>query len=673
MIKFFNLTTGILYVVLFFAFAQTAAAQSYSLSSPDNKIKVEVSVADKIYYQVGANNAQIIARSPISMTLTDNKVLGANAKVSKTSTRSVNEQVKPVYGTNNVLKDQFNELTIQFKDNFNLIFRAYNSGVAYRFVTNFKKDITIKDEEVSFIFPGDYQGYFSLVDDFPAQKGNSYEVNYKREKISQLDSGISYLPLLVEVPGGPKVVITESDLLDYAGLYLKSDGKNGLLGVLPQVATGSKPSGWNSSSYDYSETKFVNYNLQVTGRADYLAKTKGSRTFPWRVMVIANEDKELLDNQLVYLLATPSKIADPSWIKPGKVAWDWWNAVNLTGVHFKTGFNTQTFKYFIDFAAANNIQYVNLDEGWSDQADLLKITTKLDMPEIIRYAKEKNVGLFLWCIWHTLDKQMPQAMEQFQKWGIAGLKVDFMDRDDQEVVNFYERLATEAAKRKILINYHGAMKPTGLERTYPNVINREAVRGLEYNKFNPEGTTPEHAATIAFIRMIAGPMDYTPGAMQNANQRTFKSVNDRPMSQGTRSQQLAMYVVYYAPLQMMADAPTAYEREPEVLKFLSAVPTTWDQTVPLESKVSDYTAIARRKGDTWYVGALTDWTARNIQLDFSFLGEGTYNLDFFADGPNADRVGNDYVKQTRKVTKGDKLTVNMAPGGGWVGVISPAK
>jgi alpha-glucosidase len=355
------------------------------------------------------------------------------------------------------------------------------------------------------------------------------------------------------------------------------------------------------------------------------------------------------------------------------VAWDWWNAVNLTGVKFKTGFNTETFKYFIDFAAANNIQYVNLDEGWSDQADLLKVTTKLDMPEIIRYAKEKKVGLFLWCIWHTLDKQLPQAMDQFEKWGIAGLKVDFMDRDDQEVVNFYERLAVEAAKRKILINYHGAMKPTGLERTYPNVINREAVRGLEYNKFNSEGTTPEHAATIPFIRMVAGPMDYTPGAMTNANQRTFKSINDRPMSQGTRTQQLAMYVVYYAPLQMMADAPTAYEQEPEVLKFLSTVPTTWDQTVPLESKVSDYTAIARRKGDTWYVGALTDWTARSTQLDFSFLGEGTYTLEFFADGANAARVGNDYVKETRKITKADKLPIHMAPGGGWVGIITPAR
>ncbi len=340
--KLTSMTARILLLLVCITFSFGAMAQSYSLSSPDSKIKVEVSVADKVYYQVGFNNQQIIARSPISMTLADGKVLGAGSKVRKTSTRSVNEEVKPPYGISTSYKDHFNELTVNFRDNFSLIFRAYNSGVAYRFATAFKKDIVVKSEEAAFIFPDDYEGYFSVVDDFPAQKGNSYEVTYKREKISQLDTGISYLPLLVEVPGGPKVVLTEADLLDYAGLYLKSDKKNGLVGVLPQVATGSKPTGWNSTSYDYSETKFVNYNLQVTRRTDYIAKTKGTRTFPWRVAIIAAEDKELLDNQLVYLLATPSKIGDPSWIKPGKVAWDWWNATNLTGVDFKSGVNTQS-------------------------------------------------------------------------------------------------------------------------------------------------------------------------------------------------------------------------------------------------------------------------------------------------------------------------------------------
>jgi alpha-glucosidase len=264
-------------------------------------------------------------------------------------------------------------------------------------------------------------------------------------------------------------------------------------------------------------------------------------------------------------------------------------------------------------------------------------------------------------------------MDQFQKWGIAGLKVDFMDRDDQEVVNFYERLASEAAKRKILINYHGAMKPTGLERTYPNVINREAVRGLEYNKFNPEGTTPDHAVSVPFIRMPAGQMDYTPGAMTNANKQNFRNVNDTPMSQGTRCQQLAMYVVYYAPLQMLADAPTAYEREPEILNFISKVPTIWDETKPLDGQVGEYALLARRKGDTWYIGAMTNWTGRNLPLDFSFLGEGNFNLEIFADGPNASRVGNDYIKASRKVSRNDKLTLELAPGGGWVGIITPAK
>lgn len=652
---------------------QQTYAQSFTLASPDKNTRIEIELADKVYYKVISSDKEAISRSPISLTLSDGKVLGANPKVAKSNTRSVNQEVKPLYGISNSFKDNYNELTLELKDKSGVVFRAYDNGVAYRIVTRLPGTITIRQEEVSFRFPEDYKVYFSKVADMARLKGNSYEVNYTAENVSKSDTGMSYLPVLAEVPGGPKLLITESDLLDYAGLYVKSDGKNGLTGVLPTIATKAVPTGWNASSYDNSETRFVAYNLTVTERGDYIARTKGTRAFPWRVIAIAKEDKDLLNNQLVYLLASPSKIADPSWIKPGKVAWDWWSAVNLSGVPFKTGFNTETFKYFIDFAAANGIEYVNLDEGWSDQADLLKVATKLDMPEIIRYAKEKKVGLFLWCIWHTLDKQMPEALAQFEKWGIAGLKVDFMDRDDQEVVNFYERLASEAAKRKILINYHGAMKPTGLERTYPNVINREAVRGLEYNKFNPEGTSPEHAVRIPFIRMVAGPMDYTPGAMTNASKRTFRSVNDQPMSQGTRCQQLAMYVVYYAPLQMMADAPTAYQREPEVLNFLSKVPTTWDETIPLESKAGEYVTIARRKGNDWYVGAMTNWTPRSINLDLSFLKEGNYTIDIFADGPNANRNGTDYTKTTRTITAKDKLTLEMAPGGGWVARISPVK
>jgi alpha-glucosidase len=519
--------------------------------------------------------------------------------------------------------------------------------------------ITVKDEEATFRFTANHPAFFHPVEKFE----NSYEQNYLQQPIAAFDSArLTTLPMVVAIPDGPKVGIMEADLFDYAGLYLTLDEQNkfSLKGTLPKKVTAAKIGGHN------------NFNLVVQSRADYIAETAGTRSFPWRVLTLAESDKDLLHQQLVYLLASESRVADVSWIKPGKVSWDWWSALNLTGVDFKTGFNTQTYKYFIDFAAANGLEYVNLDEGWSDQFDLLKVTTELDLPEVIRYAKQKNVGLILWCVWHTLDKQLIPAMEQFQKWGIAGLKVDFMDRDDQDVINYYERVAAEAAKRKMLVNFHGASKPTGLERTYPNVINRESVLGLEYNKFSNK-CTPEHDVHIPFIRMMAGPMDYTPGAMFNANKNDFRIINDRPMSQGTRCHQLAMFVAYYAPLQMLADAPTAYEQEPDILNFLKAVPTTWDETRPLDGKIGEYLAIARRKGTIWYIGAMTGWTGRSLKTDLSFLGNGTYTLEYFTDGPNAHRIGNDYKKLTRTVTSKDVLDINLASGGGWAARITPVK
>jgi len=639
-----------------------AQNSTLNLSSPDQKTQVQIEVGPEIRYRISYAGKEIISPSPISMTLADGKVLGRNARVaSQKATPTVNREVKPLYGIQSSLREHYNELTIQFREKFALEFRAYDYGVAYRFRTSLPGTITVQSEQTTFRFADDYPTYFHPVDGFI----NSNESNYDRRPISAFDSAgrMSTLPVLVEVTDGPKVLLMESDLLDYAGLNLivEKGAPHSLAGTFAAYPRKVHPGG------------HMNFNLLVDERENFLARTAGTRTFPWRISAIAPTDKDLLNNQLVYLLASPSKIGDASWIKPGKVAWDWWSSLNLTSVPFKTGFNTDTYKYFIDFAAANGIEYVNLDEGWSDQFDLMKITDKLDMPEVIRYAKSKNVGLILWCVWHTLDKQMIPALDQFAKWGIAGVKVDFMDRDDQVVVNFYENLLKEAAKRRMLVNYHGAYKPTGLERTYPNNINREGVRGLEYNKFNTEGTTPKHAVSIPFIRMVAGAMDYTPGAMNSANQADFRSINDRPMSQGTRCQQLAMFTVFYAPLQMLADAPTAYQREPEVLKFIAGVPTVWDHTVPLDGKVAEYVAIARRKGDTWYVGAMTSWTPRTIQLKMDFLGSGNYTAEIFSDGPNAHRVGTDYVRTVKQVKAGDEISVEMAPGGGWTARITPVK
>jgi alpha-glucosidase len=376
-------------------------------------------------------------------------------------------------------------------------------------------------------------------------------------------------------------------------------------------------------------------------------------------------------------LASENKIGDASWVKPGKVAWDWWNANNLTGVDFKSGFNTETYKYFIDFAAENKLEYIMMDEGWSDQFDLLKVNDgsvvtdgstklsgKLDMPYLFDYAKQKNVGIILWCVWHTLDRQMVEALDQFQEWGVKGVKVDFMNRDDQTIVNFYERLAKETAKRKMIVDFHAAYKPTGMERTYPNILNFEAVQGLEWSKFSTVDLL-QQAVIIPFTRMIAGPMDYTPGGLYNANKEDYKMSFFRPMTQGTRCNQLAMFTMFYAPFEMLADAPTAYEKEPEILNYLAAMPNIWDETLPLDGKIGDFAVIARRKGTDWHVAGLNNWTEKPVTLTFDFLDSSEYSATIFIDGVNADRIGSDYKKITKTIRKGSTLEIEMASGGGF--------
>jgi alpha-glucosidase len=648
--------------ITIFSCGPNRPGQPYSLLSPDGRIAITVTAGNgsALQYRVAYGGKAVFLDSPLSMTLAGGDVLGRDTKVEKTATARSNKAVRPLYSISDTLRDRYNELTLHLEGNYAVVFRAYNEGMAYRFVTRLPGQITVESEEVQFNLAGNFPGYFHPVG-FETSSEEKYSYRTVADQADS-DTNMTSLPLLLEVPGGPKVAILESDLLDYAGLYLTATGgsRPALTGALPAYPKRVKQGG------------HMGFNLRVEEREDFIARTQGTRSFPWRIAALVPSENELLTNQLVYLLASESKIGDTSWIRPGKVSWDWWASLNLEGVPFKTGFNTETYKYYIDFAAQHGIEYVNLDEGWSDQFDLLKVTDKLDMPEVIRYAREKKVGLILWCVWHTLDKQMVPALDRFRQWGIAGVKVDFMDRDDQVMVNFYERLLREAAKRRILVNYHGTYKPTGLQRTYPNNINKEGVRGLEWNKGHEEGATPEYAVTVPFIRMVAGSMDYTPGAMTNANKKDWRPVKDRPMSQGTRCHQLAMYVVYYGPLQMLSDSPTAYQKEPAVLDFLKAVPTVWDETRPLRNKVGDYVSVARRKGNTWYAGAMTDWTARDLTLPLDFLGEGTYSAELFADGVNAHRIGNDYLKTTRQVTRRDTITVTMAPGGGWAAKFTPA-
>lgn len=624
-------------------------ARVSSVQSPDGTIKINVKLTDRIYYNLEVDGKEAMWYSPLSMT-TNQGVLGSNPKLVNTKNNSVDETIQTVWGTRSHVKNHYNEMTLNFEGGYSLIFRAYNDGVAYRFQTNLKGELLVYNEEVEYRFWEDHKMVNHLVDSYTT----SYEKTYSRQTISQVEAGnLIGLPSVIDA-GDIYLSVLESDLYGYPGMYLTKTPNHSRYYLNGSFA--KYPIKWEQGGHGQ-------FNLLVTERAGYISKISGERDFPWRAIAIAREDIELADSDLVYKLARPAKI-ETDWIRPGKVAWDWWNALNLTELDFETGINDKTYEYFIDFAAENGIEYVIMDEGWSDQFDVLLPTPLVDMEYLTSYAREKGVKLILWAVWHTIDRQHKEAFELFEKWGIAGVKVDFIDRDDQLAIEFYERLVMEAAKHHLLVDYHGCSKPTGLHRTYPNLINYEAVRGNEYNKFNVD-ETPGHNVDIVFTRMMAGPIDYTPGAMTNSVEGDFHKSFENPMSYGTRCHQLGMYVVYYAPLQMLCDAPTAYEQYPDILKFLGEVPTTWDETKVLDGKLGEYIVIARKKGNDWYIGGLTDWTERDVEIDLSEFAEGNYQAVLLEDGINANRVASDYTSTEKQVSSSDKLKVTMKKGGGF--------
>lgn len=634
----------------------TCFANEYIVTSPSGINEIEIAIGKDIRYRVIHNDIELIKASPISLTI-DGAVLGLHPELITLRNKSTTDLIRPVIKEKRKeVTDSYNELYLTFRGDFSVVFRAYDDGVAYRFVLAVDSDVRVDAEQACFNFAKDSRVYFPALegkDDFHT----SYEVLYKLIDLSEISDGdVAVLPILVAPDEGPKVAITEADLEDYPGMYLtgSTDEPLQLEAVFPAYPVEEKV------------TDGVFPERLVVERADYLAQTKGTRSFPWRVIVIADKDGDLIETDIVYRLAGRQRIEDTSWIKPGKSTSEWLIDNNIYGVDFRAGYNTDTYKYYIDFCAEFGVEYVLFDAGWSDVKDLFKTTPAMDMDFLTSYAKEKGVGVILWTCAETLDRQMTEALDKFGAWGVKGIMVDFMNRDDQKMVNFYYRVAAECARRHMIVDFHGAYKPTGLRREYPNVMTQEGFIAFEYNKWS-DILTPEHEMQMAFIRLIAGPMDYEPGCMKNAQKEHFRPINTIPHSQGTRMHQIAMFVVYESPYAKMGGNPADYRREPELTRFIAGIPTVWDETKVLDAKVADYVVIMRRaaNGD-YYLGAMTDWSPRTLDVDLPLLDEGDYAIEIYQDGINADRYAEDFKHSVGPLDGKEKLRIRLAPGGGYV-------
>lgn len=649
MMKKKHLISLLLVSVLFIG--NKAEAQDYNYYSPDSKLELQINTDNGFSWFVKYNGKQIILPSTIEMEFATETIPGKDFRIKSFDTKMSDQTYKPVVPyKNSSIRDRHNELEVVFKNDFSIQFRIYNDGVAYRIITSFKQNqIVINEKSLINFLPGSHTWY-PLEEGFMSHNERSY-IESSLDTINE--DHLASLPLLVQSEG-INLLLTETNLENYPGMWVRGEGNGALRSVFP--------------FYPEEEKLFRDRDMRVITTTDFIAETEGERSYPWRVLLISPDDAGLIESNLTWLLSDTCRLQETDWIKPGKVAWDWWNANNIYGVDFKAGVNTETYKYYIDFAAENGIEYIILDEGWYKLGDLLDVVPALDIKELCDYSLSKGVDIILWVVWETLDRQLDAALSQFAEWGVKGIKVDFMQRDDQKMVEYYHKIARKAAEYKMLVDFHGSYKPAGLRRMYPNVMTREGVKGLEHNKWSKD-ITPDHNLTIPFIRMVAGPMDYTPGAMVNLEKRNFNPMYTRPASQGTRVHQMALYIAYESPLQMLADNPVNYRKEQESTDFITSVPVIWDEVKVLEAKVGDYLLIARRLGDIWFVGGMTDWEGRSFDLDLSFIGEGEFDVVMFEDGINAETYASDYTRSERTISSSDLLTINMAPGGGWVAKI----
>jgi alpha-glucosidase len=636
------------------------ASAAVAVASPDGKLSIEFELksnpqpylpGERIYYRVSYLGSTLLTDSPLGIDFKGAPPLDHDFGVVSSDHESHDSTWETVVGAQRKIPDHYNQLTVALRERrppgrrLNIILRAYNEGVAFRYYLP-KQDaldqFIISSEETAFCFARPVSAYALSLGHFDSP----YEAPFRKVTLDQIKpTSIVGLPLLVQFPGGPSMALLEADLTDYAGMYVA-----GIPGFPNALMSKLSP---------------------PPDRSDEAVKGATPKATPWRVLMVNPRPAGLIEsNYLTMNLNPPCALTDTSWIKPGKTSLFWWVGHYPYPVSFQAGENMETLRHYIDFSSQRHLEYVLFDDGWSTHEDIIHAVGGISIPDLVAYGREKGVRVLLWMPWTAVDKQLDEAFPLYEKWGVAGVKVDFMNRDDQEMVNFYDRVIKKAAQNHLIVDFHGAFKPTGLRRTYPNLISREAVMGLEYSLWS-DRTTPEHDVTIPFTRMLAGPLDYAPGAFRNATRADFKPRGDEAVSQGTRAHQLALYVVFENPLGMVWGYPESYENQPGI-EFLEVVPTTWDETRVLDGEVAEHIAIGRGKGNVWYLGALTNWDERDMELPLDFLSAGEYEAKIFADGPDANTVATSLKVSTTSVTATGKLRIHLASGGGAAVILTPA-
>lgn len=664
---------GLFFLYVFVLACSMNAGLKVSVSSPNGKLVVEVEADTSLLYSIADNGVVLMKGNEANLLLSGQKL---GRFVGATKQRTVRDHVVAEIYKQSVFDEVCNQITLKNRNGNSVEIRVYDSGVAYRWIGGYKGEWTVEKEVADFRFVGDGMAYLPHSTNEKKPMAMAFQATYDAAPLSQCSELEAFMPATIDCKVA-KVTLLETDVEEYPGMFLKA--KDGVL-----AATFAH----YPKSFDYYPWRMQKY---VTAEEDFIARGKGMRNFPWRVAVVTHSDTEMPTNTLAYTLASPSRLTgDTSWIRPGKVAWDWWNDWGISGVDFKAGINQETYKHYIDFASCNGLEYIILDEGWyaPKSGDMLTVVPELNLPELVRYANDKGVGIILWTVFNVLDSQLEEACQMYSDMGVKGFKVDFLDRYDQEGVEMIYRIAKVCAEHHLMLDYHGIFAPQGIQRTYPNVLNFEAVFGMEEVKWTerfkgvrdgervdePSKDMPQYDVTFPYIRGMVGSVDFTPGGFRNASKADFQPIYNNPLTMGTRCHQLAHYIVHESPLTMLADNPTIYTKEQECTSFICSLPTMYDEMKCLQGEMGKYIVMARRHGDNWYVGGETNWDARSVNLSLDFLPAGTYQVTLFADGINADKIATDYQVKNITITTTNKnnpeqMTVRMASGGGFAAKI----